>query len=390
MTTAKRTRILFVDDNPNLLSAVRRTLRGQAELVIAESASDALNTLESDPGIAMVISDQKMPGMKGIEFLAQVAQRWPHVTRVMQTGNADQETAINAISEARVFRFLRKPYEPADLLQVIHDGLAENDIRDAERALLETTLAASVKLLTEMLALMRPELYAQSSRVHELAKALSVKLKLAQPWELSLAALLYPLGLATLPSYVLAKRAHGTRLTESENKALAESGIAAGDLVGRIPKLDGVATYLRYCRKGHDGSGLPNDDGKQATLSHAIHLLPLLIDIVELADRRNISLQDAAVALCDYPGRYHEGFLLAAIEWLKANETRTDGAKPAVQELGPDAIKVGDVLVNDLYDENGELLLPGGSRLNELSLKRVKILFAHRANPRHIAVTRAA
>ncbi len=390
MTTSEKKRILFVDDNPNLLSAVRRTLRGRADLVVAESAAGALGVLESDPDIAMVITDQKMPGMKGVEFLATVAQRWPLVTRVMQTGNADQDTAISAISKGRVFRFLRKPYEPDALLQVIEDGLAEHDIQTAEHALLETTLAASVKLLTEMLALMRPELYAQSSRVHELTKALASRLKLAQPWELGLAALLYPLGLATLPKHVLAKRAHGAWLNEPETRALAQTGIVAGELVGSIPKLERVATYLRYCRKGHDGSGLPEGEEVLDIQPNAAYLLPLLIDIVELADRRGITMAGAAKALYDTPGKYHAGFLATAKDWLEQNEPDQTGGKPSVIELGPRALRVGDILVNDLYDENDDLLLPGGSRLNELSLKRVQILCTHRVDMDQLAVVRAA
>lgn len=390
MSISENKRVLFVDDNQNLLSAVRRTLRGRADLVVAESAAGALGILESDRKIAMVITDQKMPGMKGIEFLATVAQRWPLVMRVMQTGNADQDTAISAISEGRVFRFLRKPYEPEVLLQVIEDGLAEHSNRTVEHALLETTLAASVRLLTEMLALMRPELYAQSARVHELTKALAGRLKLTQPWELSLAAMLYPLGLATLPKYVLAKRAHGSWLNEPETRALAETGIVAGELVGAIPKLERVATYLRYCRKGHDGSGLPEGEEELDIQPQAAYLLPLLIDIVELADLRDISLAGAAQALYDHPGKYHAGFLAAAKDWLDRNEPEQTSGKPAVIELSPGAIRVGDVLVNDLHDENDDLLLPGGSRLNELSLKRVQILCARRVDMDRLTVMRSA
>ncbi len=390
MTRSEGKRILFVDDNQNLLSAVRRTLRGHADLVVAESAAGAISVLESDPDIAMVITDQKMPGMKGVEFLATVAQRWPLVTRVMQTGNADQDTAISAITEGRVFRFLRKPYEPDVLLQVIEDGLAEHDIQTAEHSLLETTLAASVKLLTEMLALMRPELFAQSTRVHELTKALAGRLKFAQPWELSLAALLYPLGLATLPSYLLAKRAQGAWLTEPEAMALAQTGIVAGELVGSIPKLERVATYLRYSRKGHDGSGLPEGEEKLDIQPQAAYLLPLLIDIVELADLRGISLAGAAQALYDNPGKYHAGFLAAAKDWLDKNESGETRDKPSVIELSPGGIRVGDVLVNDLHDENDALLLPGGSRLNELSLKRVQILCTHRRDLDKLTVMRAS
>lgn len=382
--------VLFVDDSEHLLSAVRRTLRGQVDVIVAESAQAALDMLEADKTITVVITDQNMPGIKGIEFLAKVARRWPLVTRVMQTGNNDQDTAINAIRDGKVFRFLRKPYEPDALLEIIHEAQAEHEIKKAEHVLLETTLAASVKLLTEMLALMRPDLFEQSNRVHELAKVLSDKLHMTQPWELLLAALLYPLGIATLPQELIEKRKHGIRLNEAETFALAQSGVVAGQLVAKIPKLERVATYLRYSRKGHDGSGLPMGEEELDTPPGAVYLLPLLIDIVELADSRDISLKDAALALDDNFDRYHPRMLAAAKDWLKTNAEDDKGHERTVREMGIGEIRIGDVLVNDLRGENGELLLTGGSRLTELMVKRIHMLYESRAIPRVLAVARAA
>lgn len=391
MEIPENTRVLFVDDSQNLLGAVRRTLRGKADLIVAESAQAALQILDADPSFSVVISDQKMPGMKGVEFLATVAQRWPLITRVMQTGNNDQDTAISAIHAGRVFRFLRKPYEPDDLLDVIQDAQAEHEIKAAEHALLETTLAASIKLVTEMLALTRPDLFAQSSKVHELAKSLAAQMHMSQPWELGLAALLYPIGLITLPEDLLEKRKKGIRLSGAETFALERSGMAAGDLVKKIPKLERVATYLRYCRKHFDGSGMP-DDGEELldTPPHAVCLLPLLIDIVELADIRDIRLKDAVLALHDYDGKYHPGMLHAATEWLKKRAIYEETHDRAVRELRPDKVKVGDILVNDLHGIDHELLLTGGSELTELMVRRIHLLYESGVVPRVLAVARAA
>ena len=325
----------------NLLGAVRRTLRGKAQVRIAEGAQEALTVLDEDPGISIVVTDQNMPGMKGIEFLAVVAERWPLVTRVMQTGNNDQDTAISAIRQGRVFRFLRKPYSPDDLLQVIADAQAEHNIRKAEHVLLENTLAASVKLMTEMLSLMRPDLYAQSTRVHELTKIISTRLHMSQPWELALAALLYPLGLATVPKDILDKRKSGLRLSEPESFAVAQSGVAAGQLVDKIPKLERVATYLRYSRKGHDGSGLPPLEDDFDTPKNAIYLLPLLIDIVELSDIRDISLRDAAMALRDDP-KYHAHMLSVTIDELM-KRAKTQAQERVVKDVSIAEIRVGDI-----------------------------------------------
>ena len=382
------TRVLFVDDSPNLLGAVRRTLRGKAQVQVAEGAQEALDVLDKDPNISIVVTDQNMPGMKGIEFLAVVAERWPLVTRVMQTGNNDQDTAISAIRQGRVFRFLRKPYSPDDLFQVIVDAQAEHNIRKAEHALLENTLAGSVKLMTEMLSLMRPDLYAQSTRVHELTKTISTRLHMSQPWELALAALLYPLGLATVPKDILDKRKSGVRLSEPESFAIAQSGVAAGQLVAKIPKLERVATYLRYSRKGRDGSGLPPLEDDLDTPQNAIYLLPLLIDIVELSDIRDISLRDAAMALRDDP-KYNVHLLSVTIDELM-KRAKTQEQERVVKDVSIGEIRVGDILINDLRGESGELLLTGGSQLTDLLLKRLRTLSENRTIPKSLTIGRAA
>ncbi len=388
MTTSTESRVLFVDDSQNLLGAVRRMLRGHIDLVVAESAQTALQILETDPTVTVVVSDQNMPGMKGIEFLALVAERWPLVTRVMQTGNNDQDTAISAIHSGRVFRFLRKPYEPADLLAIINEAQAEHKIRKNEHTLLETTLATSVKLVTEMLALMRPDLFSESTKVHELARELAIQLKISRPWEISLAAMLYPLGLATLPESIIQKRKKGLHLNAAENFALGNSGVVAGQLVERIPKLERVATYLRYCRKGYDGSGFPVGEQTPDAPRNAVFLLPLLIEIVELAEIRDISLKDAALALADQAERFNPHLRDVVTTWLIKRAEEDGQYEHVAKELSIDKIRIGDVLVNDLLDENKGLLLTGGSVLTEMMIKRIQALAENHTIPRRLAVSR--
>lgn len=111
-----------------------------------------------------------MPAMKGVEFLAEVVRRWSMIVRIMQTGNDDQATAMAAINVGQVFRFVRKPYESAELLQAIADAAALYAMRASEKRLLETTLAGSVKLMTELMRLARPDLFNNAAQVLRLAK----------------------------------------------------------------------------------------------------------------------------------------------------------------------------------------------------------------------------
>ena len=102
-------KILFVDDEPNVVQAYQRQLRKQFLVDTAEGALAALKAMETTGPYAVVVTDMRMPSMNGVEFLHHVRNRWPDSVRVMLTGNADQQTAIDAVNDGCVFRFLTKP-----------------------------------------------------------------------------------------------------------------------------------------------------------------------------------------------------------------------------------------------------------------------------------------
>lgn len=130
--------VLFVDDEPNLLDAYRRQMRKWFQVETALGARRALELL-AEQEFAVVISDMRMPDLDGIDFLSEVARRWPNIARVMLTGNADVPGATQAVQEGRIFRFLTKPCEREALLAVL-DAAARQYAVDAA---CRTTVGAS-------------------------------------------------------------------------------------------------------------------------------------------------------------------------------------------------------------------------------------------------------
>ena len=107
--------VLFVDDEPTVTSSARRALRDEPyEVLTANSVQRALSIMASTP-IDVVVSDEKMPGISGSEFLTIVRLRYPDVVRIILTGEASLETAVDAINNASIFRFLRKPCSASEL-----------------------------------------------------------------------------------------------------------------------------------------------------------------------------------------------------------------------------------------------------------------------------------
>lgn len=133
---ARPYRILFVDDDPMVLSALRRVFqRENYELMFARGAAQALEILASTP-VHLVITDQQMPGMVGTDFLSRVREKWPEVIRIMLTGHADTEAVMGAVRDGAVYRFILKPWNDDDMRLTVALALEQYELM-ARNATLE-------------------------------------------------------------------------------------------------------------------------------------------------------------------------------------------------------------------------------------------------------------
>jgi two-component system, probable response regulator PhcQ len=138
--------VLLVDDDPHLLSALRRALRFEPyEVLLAETAGAALWLLASSR-VDVLVTDQRMPGMSGAEFLAKVRAEYPHVISIMLTGHADLATAISAINAGEVYRFFTKPCDAGSLAAAIRQALQLKTLIRQTRQLLDTVRRQAVEL----------------------------------------------------------------------------------------------------------------------------------------------------------------------------------------------------------------------------------------------------
>ncbi|WP_432737451.1 putative bifunctional diguanylate cyclase/phosphodiesterase [Maridesulfovibrio sp. FT414] len=117
--------VLFVDDEKRVLSTIRRLLLGEPfKILTAESATEALEILATTP-VDIIVSDERMPGMRGSDLLTEVRRLYPDICRIMLTGHASLDASIAAINSGRIFRFLLKPVTQEDLLEALHQGIDE-------------------------------------------------------------------------------------------------------------------------------------------------------------------------------------------------------------------------------------------------------------------------
>ncbi len=130
-------RMLCVDDEPNVLKALKRVFRGSNyQVSLAESGFKGLEIL-AQGGIDIIISDMRMPQMDGAEFLAKAARQWPEVMRILLTGYADIESTIAAVNQGKIYSYCSKPWEDEELKTLIHKAVEEKRMREERVQLFE-------------------------------------------------------------------------------------------------------------------------------------------------------------------------------------------------------------------------------------------------------------
>ncbi len=135
-------KVLFVDDDPNILEAYQRQFWKQYQIDTALAGDRGLEAVAKNGPYAVIVSDLKMPGMNGVQLLSRVREMAPDSVRIMLTGFAEVQTAIDAVNEGNIFRFLTKPCQPDVLARALDAGIEQYRLITANRELLEQSLGA--------------------------------------------------------------------------------------------------------------------------------------------------------------------------------------------------------------------------------------------------------
>ncbi len=144
----QRATILVVDDEPGVLKAIQRILKQDYHVVLASEASSALEVLKSQP-VAVILADQRMPGMSGVELLEAARSIQPNAMRILITGYADIDATIAAVNQGQIFYYITKPYEPRDLRLIIQRAVEQYRLREENERLLRELQEANRRLQEE-------------------------------------------------------------------------------------------------------------------------------------------------------------------------------------------------------------------------------------------------
>lgn len=412
-------RVLLVDDEPNVLSALRRSLRGRGfEVRCAASGAEGLELLQREP-VDAIISDMRMPGMSGAEFLHASLAWAPDAVRILLTGYADIGSAVQAINEGEVFRYVSKPWDDTLLLQGLNDGLARKVLereRDALRAIAEQraeqlrTLNEGLeeqitqhtrdlvwaldeqRALTEraradfsnMMRLLSSLIEQRAGlsagcarRVARHVRALGPSFGLQDDalQDATHAALLLDIGKLFLPDE-LVRRPLETLGPREHERVLRHPQAGESSLMA-LASLQGAGAILAHVHENFDGSGVPGRC-RGSTIPVAARLLRVAADyehcIAGAIAAEPLTPEQAVQRLRQHRGTRYDPQVVDA--FLRAVGDVPAQVPPQRSLIASDGLRPGMVLAQDLQSPSGTLLLGQGSALTPALIAHIRRLEA--------------
>ncbi len=359
-------KILFVDDEPNILSGLRRQLRGAFEIDTANNGQEALDLIARSEPFAVIVSDFRMPEMDGIQFLSNARAVSPDSVRILLTGHADLGNAIDAVNNGAIFRFLTKPCPPAVLIEALQAGFEQYRLVIAERELLEKTLSKTVNLLTDILSLANPTAFGRAVRARRIVGELVANLKLPNSWQFTLAAMLSQVGCVALPASLLEKFAGNLPHSREEENLFTSHPMIAYKLLVSIPRLDQIAEMVKDQNRLYSAfAGAPA--GKRQVIERGAQLLKVALDY-DQAVQNGCSHADAVMEMQSKTDVYNPEMLTALSLKKITPEAWT------MRVINVSALEQGMVLNDDVHTLDGKLLFSKGMEITPALLEHLVLM----------------
>jgi len=403
--------ILILDDEEIILAALRETLAREGYKVVASpNAVEAANLLKDQP-LSAVISDQQMPGMTGLEFLARAKQLQPDATRILITGVLNLSTVIDAINKGEIYRFVVKPWLREELLATVKNAVQRHELICSNAKLraeteemnkeltrinealeqqiatvagqnkqLELLTAAqernfrqSVELCVQMMQTFYPTLGNQARRVHELCVGMARGLELPaeERQTLEIAAWVHDVGLVGVPRQLIRRwQQSPSTLSVAERAVVEQHPILGAELAAFAHHLNDVASTIRGHHERFDGAGYPD-----RLAGENIPWLARLLGVAVAYAETDLTGQIAADMISAGSNSAFDPEAVTA--FLRALPKTVVPGKQ--REVLLTDLRPGMVLAQGIYTINGILLIPDGQRLTGPYID--KLLNHHRINP---------
>jgi putative two-component system response regulator len=279
--------LLIVDDEIDNLQLFKRTFRKKYNIFLATSGSEGLEILKSNT-IHMIITDQKMPEMEGVEFLKKTIEMSPDSIRMLVTGYTDANALITAINSGKIYRYIKKPWNPDELLNLVDTAMKIYQLNKDTQLLandLKDLFSGTINAIIEALDAKDSFTLGRSKRVtfYSTETGKQLGLKDVNLSELELAGLLHDIGMIGIPESILNKPEF---LTDDEFFIVKKHVTFGIKILSDIRQLDSIVKLIEAHHERYDGKGYPNGLDHQE--------IPLGSQIIAVADTYDSMTSDRA------------------------------------------------------------------------------------------------
>ncbi len=258
MSDNQRYKILIVDDEPDNLQLLYRTLRRDYDVVKAQGPLEALDILKEN-SFNCILSDHKMPDMDGVEFLKRSFDMYPDTIRLLVTAYSDVEILMNAINYAKIYRYIKKPYSPEELLHIVQLSLEYYQLKEDNKKLivdLKDLFSGTINAIMDALDSKDSYTLGRSRRVAFYTSKIiaSMDLTKTEKATIELAALLHDIGMIGVQEDILHKV---DKLSDAERDEIRKHVFYSIKILEDIKQLDKVTDIIRYHHEFYNGTGYP-------------------------------------------------------------------------------------------------------------------------------------
>jgi putative two-component system response regulator len=324
MTTEARTKILVIDDEPANLRLLRRVLGDDYEVFAAQSGPEGLEMLKGED-IALIITDQRMPGMSGVQVLEASQSIRPEAIKILLTGYTDIQALIDAINSGNVYKYIQKPWDAEDLKLTVKRAVETYNLRRRNEQLvielqgalsqLETVSIGTIRALADALDAKCDYTSGHSLRVSRYAITIGKRMGLTDKElrDLEIAGILHDIGKIGVPESILWKPA---RLDPEEQKIMSIHPVRSAQMIEDIPLLQRSRLWVLHHHEYLDGSGYPDHlEGDKIPIGARMLLVADAYDAMtsDRPYRKSIGYERAAGELKKYAGKQFDQELVEAL-----------------------------------------------------------------------------
>ncbi len=411
---SENVKLVFVDDEPNILKALKRVFfDDDYDITTFTSAQDALEFIKEND-VVLIISDQRMPGMTGTQLFTEVVKVKPETKRIILTGFADMGAAVDAINTGNIYHFVFKPWNDEELQSTVRSAIRHYNLEEQNQKLmaelkekndeledlnnelasrvkertaviatknielgrlneeLEKSLLSTVRFTINLMELSRPSLYRENRDLAQLA----MKIALRQKWDeertrrLEIASLMLNVGKIGIPDPILNRQSQ--YLSEDERRLIKHHPIMAQTMLSTIPAFEETALIVRHQDEWYDGSGFP-DGLKGEDIPEESRLLTVCSTYFRLKNRDDGNSRPFLIKYFrnNSESQFDPQFVDAMFEILfyedEALNIPQQQLKVFFHELEP-----GMTLADDLKTGKGIFLLPSSQVLTESNISAIQ------------------